>query len=728
MNCFTVTRRRVIQWVLVGSTLITCATTQAQSKAEQSTSLSFVTDDVAFYSAMFRTKQQFDAFVNSRAFAKIQTHPLVGMGIAQVMSQWENPEQPPIAIAKQLLSMPDNQELLKMLQDGISNEVFVVADKNVNTSLELLIDFSQRMNNIQLAAVTGGQEAAQKEVLDMFSKVADRFAFPGMMIGMKMSDPSAAKKQMGRLEEFVRAQLGNLPPELASRFARGKVGEGDFMTVSLDGSLVPWQQIPMDDFEGEQRQQLERLIAKGQSLTATISLGVIRDYLVFAIGESTESLKNMGTGNLLVNRREMTPLKKFLDRPVTSIGYVSEQFMAAIADQSRSIESSMSTLKLTIDMFPAEDFPTEIREEMKSDLDQFTKDMEPLFMKPGAVASINWMKPTGYEGYSWNYSEIPRLQQKPLEVLNHIGAEPLFVFAGHNSIQIQDYDLLVKWAKRIEYYFDKMAVPQMSQDEQDQFSKARVALIPLLEKFDANVRENMFPAFKDGELALILDGKAKANSWHAAMPPSDRDLTMPEMSMVWKINDPNKVEKSFANLFEFFDGAIEVWNDMVESDGDRIPLQTFPRPEQNEIETGTLYSYRIPQEAGLDERISPNWGLAPKTFVMSLMPESTKRRLPVSTPSSFFGPLAEYKRPLAGAIYVDFDGVIEMVTPWIDYSVKMGVGAADADEASQQVNMIMTNVDFVAEILSCFKGASAAMYKEGDAVVTHTESLFEDLK
>jgi hypothetical protein len=716
----------------VAVTLSATPVVLAQSSlAIQSTSLAFIPDDVAFYSCSLRTKEQLDAVLRSRAFAKIKQHPLVQMGIAQVMAQWESPQLPQVAIAKQLLEQPDNQELVALLQDAVSHEIFVAGDKNASKLLQLLLELSQKMNSIQLTIALDGRPAndvIREHILEFLSKTTDELAMPGGMIGFKLSDAAPARKQLARLESLVNAKLQQAPPEIAKRFGKSKIGEGEFLTVSLDGSLVPWQDIPLDDLDGEDRARVETLIEKGKTLTATISLGVINDYLIFSVAESTDNLKNLGAGNLLANRMEMAPLKRFADKPLTSIAYVSETFMQAVLNQSRSMESSLNMLRSTLEHADEEDLPVELKAELAADIDELGKDFQQYMVTPGAVAGVSWMKPTGYESYVYNYTKNPRQKKdKPLTVLAHTGTHPLFVAAGHNGAKIEDYDLLVKWAKRADYYVNKIAIPKMDEDDLAEFKEARRRFMPLIERLDANIRENVFPAFNDGEFAFVMDAKAKSNTWHAALPPAEQELPMLEFAMVCGINDINRVERSFASLFGILDDAITQWNEMVPEEGNRIPLQTFPRPDQDDIETGTLYSYTIPPESGLDRRIAPNWGLSPQTFIMSLMPETTKRLMPQSRSAAFFGPLSESSRPLSGAVYLDFAGLIDTIHPWINYGAMLWMGGTDPDELEQQVQMIKSSVDFGVDILTCFKGISGAIYQEGNATVTHTETLFEDL-
>src|SRR4051812_33904358 len=55
----------------------------AQSSLKETTALGFVPDDVAFYGSCLRNKEQFDAFVGSKAFAALKEIDLVKKALAQ---------------------------------------------------------------------------------------------------------------------------------------------------------------------------------------------------------------------------------------------------------------------------------------------------------------------------------------------------------------------------------------------------------------------------------------------------------------------------------------------------------------------------------------------------------------------------------------------------------------------------------------------------------------------
>jgi hypothetical protein len=140
----------------------------------------------------------------------------------------------------------------------------------------------------------------------------------------------------------------------------------------------------------------------------------------------------------------------------------------------------------------------------------------------------------------------------------------------------------------------------------------------------------------------------------------------------------------------------------------------------------------------LNPAIAPNVGLLDNYAVLSLIPSDTER-LMESRAVAAEGPLANVDRPLAAAVYCNFAGFITAVEPWVRYMAAqampapMNVAAVAAtqdpppDEAAQ-FREIMDQVMTGLEIARCFKGVAAVTYIEGDVVITHAESRFEDLQ
>src|SRR5262249_60973849 len=77
---------------------------------------------------------------------------------------------------------------------------------------------------------------------------------PDLVIGFKVKDATKAEAQIKRLEELIKMVIGNAPPPIQAGFKRVKVGDSSVLNLTLDGSLVPWDQIPIKDYEEQEGQ------------------------------------------------------------------------------------------------------------------------------------------------------------------------------------------------------------------------------------------------------------------------------------------------------------------------------------------------------------------------------------------------------------------------------------------------------------------------------------------
>src|SRR5205085_2291904 len=83
-----------------------------------------------------------------------------------------------------------------------------------------------------------------------------------------------------------------------------------FLTVAVDGKMVPWDRIPFKDYE-DKPGAYDKLVEQLAKMKLTVSLGAHEGYFLLAVGESTESLAKLGKGKSLAGRAEMKPLSKF---------------------------------------------------------------------------------------------------------------------------------------------------------------------------------------------------------------------------------------------------------------------------------------------------------------------------------------------------------------------------------------------------------------------------------
>ena len=87
------------------------------------------------------------------------------------------------------------------------------------------------------------------------------------------------------------------------------------------------------------------------------------------------------------------------------------------------------------------------------------------------------------------------------------------------------------------------------------------------------------------------------------------------------------------------------------------------------------------------------------------------------------------ERKTAGlAVQFDFPAVVDALVPWVELAVAQHASERDHEDTDQQAKFIIEQVRAGSEILKCYRGTAAVKYLQDGATVTHSESVFEDLK
>ncbi len=267
---------------------VIAAGVQAQSLRE-STSLRFVPAKASFYSTSLRIRDQFLRIARSRAVAKVHAMPIVQQGLQKLQEEWQDGD---FRELREFVQAPENQPLVQVLLDGVSNEIFVYGDARHGKWLGTLGRMGNTINLAQLQAAQRGEEpdeAIQKALLEILEKDPDLLRVPATVIGFKLRDKEPALSQLARLEQFLRDSISAEAPQLADRLSRQKIGQGDYLTLRLDGTLVPWDEVLEDtDLDADTQ---DKLVQKLRQVTFQIALGLYEDYLILAFGEDTRTAR-----------------------------------------------------------------------------------------------------------------------------------------------------------------------------------------------------------------------------------------------------------------------------------------------------------------------------------------------------------------------------------------------------------------------------------------------------
>lgn len=729
----TVKLRRVLAaalLTLVSTAWLMVPSAQAEGLEQLDTSLKLVPEDAAFYCSILRTREQIEAIAESRAWARIKNMPWFKMGTGLYLMQAADPDSP----VGQFEAAMDNPELrpwIDLLVDMGSNEMFLYGDGSI-------VDFTRLAQQVAgavrygpvVAQITGqargvGQEKLQTMLaLSALSDNIEQLEIPGVVFGFKLSDADQAAEQLAKLEAQIRGVLAG-QPMLQQRFAKKTIGDHEYMTLSLDGSMIPWDEAMLDEIREEAEAfdvDVDKLVERVKEMTLVVALGVRDDYLLLSIGSSTEPLTSLGASASLAGRKEMKPLGKFAQERLTSIGYISGPMMTALATSDKDVDDLLGAIG---EVLPASELPADLQERIRQDAAKLGEQLKQCIPEPGPVASIAFLTDRGAEGYQYSWGDHSVWNaSKPLELLNHLDGDPLFAMASRVNFAPEDYDTLVEWLKVGYGYFQDLPLPQMSSNERQQVQQVTKKVLPLLKRLDKANREMLIPARSDGQTAFVLDAKLTSRQFHEEMPETEEPMPMFEPALVFGVADVELLRSAYREYKAVADQLVEIVQELAPG---VIPEgYAIPDPEVTESEAGSIYGWKLPSELGLDEQIVPNFSLAESVGTISISRGHSERLLK-STPLSARGVLIDAERPRAMAILINWSGMVDAATPWINLAVEQALEAA-ADNPFIQPGPTRKQVATILDVLKVLRSITAEVYIEDDALVTHTLTEFVDLE
>lgn len=706
----------------------------AQSIKEVDTSLKFIPADAAYYAAMLRNREQFEIVANSRAWKSIKQMPIVQFGWQMVQLQSASGDSGPAKIRK-ALEDPQVQQALKLLADMLSDEVFIYTDESAIDAIQLGQTLSNAMRTAQFQTELGGaaddadapdyselddDEVVGAVVLRTLAENQEKIKVPVILKGFKISDTKLATEQLAKLELMVGLVCEQVP-ELQGRFKRETINDHDYLVLSLDGEMIPWDESTVEEMEEAEVKEgdAETVIDAVKAATLKLAIGLRDDYLLVSLGPDTGLLERLGSDDLLIDRPEMRPLDKHADQKITGIAYVSEEMKRRLASGSGDLDQIVQMVDA---MLTGAELPKKAKKQIRKDVDRFIEDVEARLPEPGPMTAISFLQPKGFEGYSYDFSEKPGLDgSQPLPVLNHLGGNPILAIATRSPISIDDYDLLVKWIETAYSYVDRYAVPEMDEDERQEYQRFADMVGPILVHLDEVNRSQLLPSL-DGQHALVIDAQMKSKRYLASLPETDEPMPMAEPAMVLGLSDRADF---FDAMVEYHKALRKIIDAFQQVAADEAPDIDVPEPQVVEEGGRSFYEFALPEDWGVDGQIAPTMGLSDQWAVFSASLKHAKRLLEDKPAES--GLLKEADGPLAMAIAVEWAQLVEAATPWIDLATREIV-AGDSDEVNEdRFESISDQVHTVLNVLKTVTRVTSLSYFEDDALVSHSLTEINDI-
>jgi hypothetical protein len=732
MNClnFVSSRRRIILPLLFAA-LLGLLPRASQAAPKYGTSLDWAPADASFYTSSLRLREQWEIVTNSNAWQKLKEMPAVQMGLqyVQLLTAFG-----PGAQVRPYLEDPAYEDWRGLLHDAISNEVFVFGDKSATDFLEAMYTI---MNAMQIQASLVDPDDSQTSaqvILNSLNAHVDKLATPGLVIGFKVTDKARAAKQVDELKEILEGQIAAVP-QLEGKFKKQSVGGSDFLVLELDGGMID---IPWEDYEQEAG-QYDKLKEKLKKLKAAICIGVRDDYLLVAIEPSVEAIGKLGTGPKLSEAKELQPLAKYADRKLIAVSFLSKRFVETLSNTDQQIENMVNLVRQAL---AQSDLEEDAQKRIGKDLDELAGDLKKVLPKPGATMGFSYLTDRGIESYSHDWGENNVYDgSKPLSLLDHVGGNPLLAYVARGKYRPEDYQLVQKWVRKGYQYFEEYGVPALDDEQQETFKKIKEIGTPLVKRLDKATGELLMPALADGQSGLVLDAKLISSKWFRGMPQDDQPLPMIELAVVFGVSDAAMLKKAVDEYKSIADDLVE---ELKKEVPDSVPADyTIPKAKTREVKTaagtGTIYFYTLPEEAGVDAQLTPNAGLSDRVAVLSVSPKQSARVLadtPLKVGSG--GPLADRTKPMSAAMFFDWAGTVDALTPWADYAVKevMASFSPNFDEEGNiqppagdnpATKEYIEQMHTVLSVLKCLRTYESASYPQDGATVTHSVTEFKDL-
>jgi hypothetical protein len=688
----------------------------AQDLAKHADSLKFMPADVSAYSVMLRNAEQIEAVLKSKAWAKLNGLPVVKMAWKALEEQLHQPGSP-LAGFHRWVEQAENKKLVKLLLEMGRDEVFVATGRNVTQLVELAMNIAAANQFGPIAAQLQGQmpdfRARIKIMLQAIADDVDKIVIPEVIVGFRLKDKDSAAAQLERLAGLANAVSAS-HPLLQGRFEKKQVAGNTFLTLRLDGKLIPWDQIPIADFE-DNPGEFDKLVKKLKDLKLVVSLGLRDNFLILSIGDSTALVERLGQGQRLTERSELQRLGKFADKKVIEIAYTSKELQGF---QSTRREDVNDMAKGVANLLKSFGLTAEQEAKIRKDLKNLNRDLRKYLPEPGAQASIGFLTERGAESYTFDWTKNTRLDgTKPLTLLHHIGKSPVLAVVSRQKYDPQEYARLVKWIKVAHGYVDEFAIPKLDQNIQDMYKQVMTSFAPLFKRLDKATGEMLLPALADGQFAFVLDAKLKSKQWFMLMPESEKPLPLPEPALVFGVTDADLLRKGLEEYRQIANKALEAIGQLLP-----IPFElSVPEPDRKKVAEGTLYSYSIPPILMLDPQIAPTGGLSERVAALTLSHDHAIRLLKKSSLKASDPLLADAKKHLTGAVHFDFEGVVRAAGPWVEMILQTaGVAGEGQDAPLEQVRTVM-------EILTVLKSYTSISYFEEGTLVTRGETIIRDL-
>jgi hypothetical protein len=737
--------------------------------------------DAAFFSSALRIREQYDRIMGSKAVAAIRELPAVARGLASWEEQREMPGSP-VSMFLTFLELPENEQAAELLADMVANDTFVYGtDSWVNVArLIRLVQRAQQTASLLEGAASGGfleieefemieeddAEAAihrplvipvRRQVeLDLEMPVGqgqraaivkelaanpDLITVPDVVWGFKTTKKDIATFQLKRLEVLTK-MLVDVNPALAGALARRAIPGGEIVTLTLDGDLLPWDDLLAElvrEEEGDDSPftaDAKKVIDRARKLDLVVAIGLIGDRLILSLGDSADHLEQLvtttGKGRSLLDTAPFAPLLDHAAKPLTGISFMSQPFVAALAASASDLDPLLENLDAVAE---AGGFSDQAAADARAWLERAKRGYGDVLPVPGAWTAFSFLADQGYEGYVWDWSKNQPVDGgRRLDLLDHVGGNPLAAVVGRlayapgtaatlGGLLRDGWKLLATHGRQ-----------QMDEDDRENFDRFAEQITPLGDRLLDTIGQKFAASLADGQVGLVLDSQATTKRLHPDLPQAAGPLPIIEPAILLPLADRKLFVDGLNDVFEILDEVVVRLRNL---EPDAIPAgYEIPAPVKQKLEQGTVWAFPL-DKSGLDPQIQPAIVVGDDLAAFTLVPGQATRLL-ATRPLTTAKQLATFDRPAAGVAAVEWSRLVDAIEPWVVYFTRYGSvmqreGDVDpsleltAGTETPEVSEALEHVDVILDVARCLRAAAATTVTKDGALVPHWRNEIRDL-
>jgi hypothetical protein len=285
--------------------------------------------------------------------------------------------------------------------------------------------------------------------------------------------------------------------------------------------------------------------------------------------------------------------------------------------------------------------------------------------------------------------------------------------------------MLVKWIKVGHGYFEEYAIPLLDEETQATYQKIFKEVKPLLKRLDEITAKMLLPALADGQTGFVLDSKLKSRQWFDKLPESEKPMPLLEPALLLGVSDEALLRKAFAEYRTLGNKLLAKVHELAPDD---VPELKIPAPKTRKVRAGELSYYLLPEAWGLDAQLALTAGLSEKVAVLTVSQKHAERLLTGTPLKVKGGPLADPKRKLAQATYLNWEGMVDALGPWVEMAIGEIAPRFFGEDGANGAEGILQQARTVFQVLKVLRSYASATYLESGGWVTHSEIVIRDLE